>query len=161
VDLVDEGYDLVVRLDPPHDERLMGRRIFGDQRVVVAAPTISLPSAPTHHVDGLAVPAVMLATAPSGAQWDMRTGDGSVRTLNPVPVLRLSSLLMVRDAVLQGVGAALLPRLLVEHDVSAGRLSCWGMAGSPVEIWALYNSRRLLSAKVRAFMDILQDLPGR
>jgi len=161
VDLVDEGYDLVVRIDPPHDERLMGRRIFGDQRVVVAAPTISLPSAPTHDVDGLAVPAVMSAAAPSGAQWDMRTGDGSVRTLNPVPVLRLSSLLMVRDAVLQGVGAALLPRLLVEHDVSAGRLSCWGMAGSPVEIWALYNSRRLLSAKVRAFMDILQDLPGR
>ena len=161
VDLVDEGYDLVVRIDPPHDERLMGRRIFGDQRVVVAAPTISLPSAPTHDVDGLAVPAVMSAAAPSGAQWDMRTGNGSVRTLKPVPVLRLSSLLMVRDAVLQGVGAALLPRLLVEHDVSAGRLSCWGMAGSPVEIWALYNSRRLLSAKVRAFMDILQDLPGR
>jgi DNA-binding transcriptional LysR family regulator len=161
VDLVDEGYDLVVRIDPPHDERLMGRRIFGDQRVVVAAPTISLPSAPTHDVDGLAVPAVMSAAAPSGAQWDMRTGNGSVRTLKPVPVLRLSSLLMVRDAVLQGVGAALLPRLLVEHDVSAGRLNCWGMAGSPVEIWALYNSRRLLSAKVRAFMDILQDLPGR
>ena len=161
VDPVDEGYDLVVRIDPPHDERLMGRRIFGDQRVVVAAPTISLPSAPTHDVDGLAVPAVMSAAAPSGAQWDMRTGNGSVRTLKPVPVLRLSSLLMVRDAVLQGVGAALLPRLLVEHDVSAGRLSCWGMAGSPVEIWALYNSRRLLSAKVRAFMDMLQDLPGR
>jgi DNA-binding transcriptional LysR family regulator len=161
VDPVDEGYDLVVRIDPPHDERLMGRRIYGDQRVVVAVPTISLPSAPTHDVDGLAVPAVMSAAAPSGAQWDMRTGNGSVRTLKPVPVLRLSSLLMVRDAVLQGVGAALLPRLLVEHDVSAGRLNCWGMAGSPVEIWALYNSRRLLSAKVRAFMDILQDLPGR
>jgi DNA-binding transcriptional LysR family regulator len=161
VDPVDEGYDLVVRIDPPHDERLMGRRIYGDQRVVVAVPTISLPSAPTHDVDGLAVPAVMSAAAPSGAQWDMRTGNGSVRTLKPVPVLRLSSLLMVRDAVLQGVGAALLPKLLVEHDVSAGRLNCWGMAGSPVEIWALYNSRRLLSAKVRAFMDILQDLPGR
>ena len=161
VDPVDEGYDLVVRIDPPHDERLMGRRIYGDQRVVVAAPTISLPSAPTHDVDGLAVPAVMSAAAPSGAQWDMRRGNGSVRTLKPVPVLRLSSLLMVRDAVLQGVGAALLPKLLVEHDVSAGRLNCWGMAGSPVEIWALYNSRRLLSAKVRAFMDILQDLPGR
>ena len=68
---------------------------------------------------------------------------------------------MVRDAVLQAVGAALLPKLLVEHDVSAGRLGCWGTAGSPVEIWALYNSRRLLSAKVRAFMDLLQDLPGR
>lgn len=161
VDPVNEGYDLVVRIDPPHDERLMGRRIFGDQRVVVAAPTMSLPSAPTHDVNELAVPAVMMAAAPSGVQWDMRTGDGSVRMLKPVAVLRLSSLLMVRDAVLQAVGAALLPRLLVEHDVSAGRLSCWGTAGSPVEIWALYNSRRLLSAKVRAFMDMLQDLPGR
>ena len=50
----------------------------------------------------LAVPAVMMAAAPSGVQWDMRTGDGSVRMLKPVAVLRLSSLLMVRDAVLQG-----------------------------------------------------------
>jgi DNA-binding transcriptional LysR family regulator len=161
VDPVDEGYDLVVRIDPPHDERLMGRRIFGDQRVVVAAPTMSLPSEPTHDAQGLAVPAVMFAAAPSGAQWDMRTRDGRVRTLKPMPVLRLSSLLMVRDAVLQGVGAALLPGLLVERDVSAGRLSCWGETGSPVEIWALYHSRRLLSAKVRAFMDMLPESRGR
>ena len=78
-----------------------------------------------------------------------------------MPVLRLSSLLMVRDAVLEGVGAALLPRLLVEQDVSAGRLVCWGtQEGPPVEIWALYNSRRLLSAKVRAFMNLLENLQG-
>jgi len=52
--------------------------------------------------------------------------------------------------------------LLVEQDVAAGRLVCWGTEeGAPVEIWALYNSRRLLSAKVRAFLDALQDLPTR
>jgi DNA-binding transcriptional LysR family regulator len=74
----------------------------------------------------------------------------------------MSSLLMVREAVLQGVGAALLPRLLVEQDVRTGRLVCWGAeAGSPVEIWALYSSRRLLSAKVRAFMDMLKQDSGR
>jgi DNA-binding transcriptional LysR family regulator len=51
-----------------------------------------------------------------------------------------------------------LPRLLVEQDVSAGRLVCLGAeAGSPVQIWALYSSRRLLSAKVRAFMDMLKQ----
>lgn len=161
VDPVDEGYDLVIRIDPPSDERLMGRRIYSDQRVVVAAPTMSLPAATTHHTDGLAVPAVMFAAAASGAQWDMRTKEGSAMTLRPLPVLRLSSLLMVRDAVLQGVGAALLPSLLVADDVTAGRLQCWGMAGPTVEIWALYNSRRLLSAKVRVFIDMLQDLPGK
>jgi DNA-binding transcriptional LysR family regulator len=70
--------------------------------------------------------------------------------------------LMVREAVLTGVGAAMLPRLLVEQDVAAGRLVCWGTEqGPPVEIWALYNSRRLLSVKVRAFLDALQNLPAR
>ena len=160
VDPVDDGYDLVVRIDPPHDERLMGRRILGDQRVIVAAPTMSLPSASKFDTEGLAVPAVVFSLA-SGALWDMHMSDGSARTLKPIPVLRLSSYLMVRDAVLEGVGVALLPRLLVEQDVSSGRLICWGESGSAVGIWALYNSRRLLSVKVRAFLDMLKDLPGR
>ncbi len=63
---------------------------------------------------------------------------------------------MVREAVLTGVGAALLPKPLVAADVAAGRLDCWGVEDGPaVEIWALYSSRRLLSAKVRAFLDAL------
>lgn len=161
VDPVEDGYDLVIRIDPAHDEQLVGRRILGDERLVVAAPSLSLPSAAAPDAAGLAVPAVMSSAASTGALWHMRTEDGGERTIRPVPVLRLSSLLMVRDAVLEGVGAALLPRLLVEHDVSTGRLACWGASGSPVEIWALYHSRRLLSAKVRAFMNLLQALPGR
>jgi len=68
---------------------------------------------------------------------------------------------MVRDAVLAGVGVTMLPMLLVEQDLAAGRLICWGTeAGPPVEIWALYHSRRLLSAKVRAFLDMLKALQG-
>jgi DNA-binding transcriptional LysR family regulator len=109
----------------------------------------------------LPVPAVLLASASPAAVWTIRSVAGEVSMLTPTPVLRFSSLLMVRDAVLDGVGAALLPRLLVEGEVSAGRLVCWGtQEGPPVEIWALYHSRRLLSAKVRAFMDLLQDLSG-
>ncbi|WNC93343.1 LysR substrate-binding domain-containing protein [Paraburkholderia sp. FT54] len=163
VDPVEDGYDLVIRIDPPRDEQLVGRRILGDERLVVAAPTVSIPSGPAGEAGSLAlaVPAVVLAAASTDAIWSVRTEDG-LRALAPVPVLRLSSLLMVRDAVLDGVGAARLPRLLVEQDVAAGRLVCWGAEdGPPVEIWALYHSRRLLSAKVRAFMDLLQDLAGR
>lgn len=153
---VEDGYDLVIRIDPPNDEQLVGRRILGDERLVVAASTMSIPSMPGK-ANELQVPAVMLIAAPPGVLWNLRTKTGGVRVIKPVPVLRMSSLLMVREAVLQGAGAALLPRLLVEQDVSTGRLVCWGVeAGSPVEIWALYSSRRLLSAKVRAFMDMLK-----
>ncbi|NPT55145.1 LysR family transcriptional regulator [Paraburkholderia elongata] len=156
-DPVEDGYDLVIRIDPPDDEQLIGRRILGDERLVVASPTMSIPSIPASEADELQVPAVMSIAAPPGVLWNMRTQGGGVRVIKPMPVLRMSSLLMVREAVLQGVGAALLPRLLVEQDVSTGRLVCWGAeAGSPVEIWALYSSRRLLSAKVRAFMDMLK-----
>jgi DNA-binding transcriptional LysR family regulator len=73
-------------------------------------------------------------------------------------VLRFSSLMLVRDAVLAGAGAALLPKMLVADDISAGRLAQWGVQdGSAVEIWALHNSRRLVGAKIRAFLDILDN----
>jgi DNA-binding transcriptional LysR family regulator len=161
VDPVEDGYDLVIRINPSPDQQLVGRRILGDERLMVAAPTMSVPSQPAGDAAALAVPAVVLVAASAGASWSVRT-EGGVRTFAPMPMLRLSSLLMVREAVLDGLGASLLPKLLVEQDVAAGRLVCWGVAdGPPVEIWALYNSRRLLSAKVRAFMDLLQDLPGR
>jgi DNA-binding transcriptional LysR family regulator len=158
-DPVEDGYDLVIRIDPSRDEQLVGRRILGDERLVVAAPTLSIPSTSASEADECPVPAVMSIATPPGVLWNMRIEGGGVRVIKPLPVLRMSSLLMVREAVLQGVGAALLPRLLVEQDVATGRLVCWGAeAGSPVEIWALYSSRRLLSAKVRAFMDMLK--PG-
>jgi DNA-binding transcriptional LysR family regulator len=161
VDPVEDGYDLVIRINPPHDEQLVGRRIYGDDRLLVAAPTLSMPAQAAGDAAALPVPAIVLAAASPGAIWTVRTETG-LWTLAPMPVLRLSSLLMVRDAAVDGVGAALLPRLLVEQDVAGGRLVCWGVADGPqVEIWALYNSRRLLSAKVRAFMNLLQDLPGR
>jgi DNA-binding transcriptional LysR family regulator len=70
---------------------------------------------------------------------------------------------MVRDAVLAGAGIALLPKLLVTDDVVAGRLVLWGaQAGPAVEIWALQSSRRLVGAKVRAFLDLVeQSFPNR
>ena len=87
----------------------------------------------------------------------MSSGTERDIVLKPEPVLRLSSLLMVRDAVLAGVGAALLPKLLVADDIEAGRIAYWGTgAGPPVEIWALQSSRRLVGAKVRAFLDVVE-----
>ena len=103
------------------------------------------------------VKSVLLGRRPTPALWRMRSAAEKDIVLKPEPVLRLSSLLMVRDAVLAGAGAALLPKLLVADDIAAGRLAYWGThAGPPVEIWALQSSRRLISAKVRAFLDFVE-----
>jgi DNA-binding transcriptional LysR family regulator len=155
VDPVEDGYDLVIRIDPAPDERLVGRRFLNDERLIVAHPDMPQPDA-----DGTTAPdvkAVLLPTTPSDITWRFRSEKNGEIALRPQPVLRLSSLLMVRDAVLAGAGAALLPKLLVANDITAGRLAHWGtQAGPPVEIWALQSSRRLVGAKVRAFLDVVE-----
>lgn len=149
-DPVQDGYDLVIRINPDPDELLVGRRIATDRRVLAAPRGYVKPD------DATSLPAVVL-TREGSTPWRIETGDGREQTITPEPVLRLSSLLMAREAVLEGAGVALLPGLLVEPDIAAGRLVMLGVdAGPPVEIWALYSSRRLLSAKVRAFLDTLQ-----
>lgn len=74
------------------------------------------------------------------------------------PVLGLGSLFMVRDPVRLGVGAAQLPLSLLSHDLAAGTLVSWGEMDAPeISLWALYPSRRLLSARVSAFLAYLKE----
>lgn len=157
VDPVEDGYDLVIRVDPSSDDRLVGRRILYDQRLIVAHPDLRKPTGESVQWGSAAARAVVLNTAPPEITWRLGADEGPDIVLRPEPVLRLSSLLMVRDAVLAGAGAAMLPRLLVTDDLTAGRLALWGpLAGPQVEIWALQSSRRLVGAKVRAFLDVVQ-----
>jgi DNA-binding transcriptional LysR family regulator len=151
VDMVDEGYDLVIRVNPDPDASLVGRTFLRDRMIVVARPDLPLP-------DGDApVPAVVRGMADQAAHWDVTASTGRAR-IAIEPVLRLSSHFMVRDAVRQGVGAARLPLSLVSHDVAAGTLVAWGdLDGPDIALWALYPSRRLLSARVSAFLDYLRE----
>jgi DNA-binding transcriptional LysR family regulator len=68
---------------------------------------------------------------------------------------------MIRDAVM-GLGAAKLPNLVVADDLKAGRLVSWGAAtDQPSELWVLHTSRRLPSAKVKAFISFLETEFGK
>jgi DNA-binding transcriptional LysR family regulator len=115
------------------------------------------PTAARHSSSEIDIKAVMLTNSAPDTLWRLRAAKGkTAQVMRPAPVLRLSSLLMVRDAVLAGAGPALLPKMLVADDIAAGRLALWGTQdGPPVEIWALQSSRRLIGAKVRAFLDVI------
>ena len=151
VDMIEAGYDLVIRVNPDPDETLVGRILMRDRQVVVASPGLGRPAG-----DG-AVPAVVRGTGDLSSGWDVIAPSGRSRIMTE-PVLCLSSLIMVRDAVRAGVGAARLPVSLVSHDLAAGTLVHWGDVGGPeIVLWTLYPSRRLLSARVSAFLDFLKD----
>jgi DNA-binding transcriptional LysR family regulator len=151
VDMIEEGYDLVIRVNPDPDESLVGRAFLHDRLVVVASPGLSRP------LGNASVPAVVRGAGGPSAAWNVKapTGRSSIAI---DPVLRLSSLVMVRDAVRVGVGVGRLPVSLVSHDLAAGTLVHWGdVEGPDITLWALYPSRRLLSARVSAFLDYLKE----
>ncbi|MBB5190993.1 DNA-binding transcriptional LysR family regulator [Silvimonas terrae] len=149
VDLVEEGFDIAIRTNPAADSALVGRCFLRDQMHVIAPVDQLCPN------DGAAVPAVVSGTAATATPWSLQT-DAGLRTLQPEPVLRLSSLIMVRDAVRAGAGAAMLPESLVADDLAAGRLVSWGQTTNhPVEVWVLHASRRLASSKVTSFVQYL------
>ena len=150
VNLVDEHFDVSIRINPPRDSTLVGRCFARDRLVLAAAPSVARPAA-----GGGApacVPAVVTPSYRDGDVWSVGGGQVSV---TPQAVLRVSSLLMVRDAIAAGAGAALLPRSIIGGLLEQGALVSWGDADDEVELWVLHTSRRLQSPKVRAFVEFM------
>lgn len=150
VDMVEEGFDLVIRVNPETDESLVGRIFLRDRLVVVARPGLGRPAG------NRSVSAVVRGLG-GGDAWHVKAAGGRSR-ISFEPVLRLSSLIMVRDAVRAGAGVGCLPISLVSHDLAGGTLVHWGDVDGPdIALWTLYPSRRLLSVRVSAFLDHLKQ----
>ena len=150
VDMIEEAYDLVIRVNPQPDESLVGRVFLQDRLVVVASPSLPRPAGRD------AVPAVIRGSMTQAESWEVATPAGKLCVVAK-PVLSLSSFITVRDAVRAGVGAARLPLSLASSDVASGRLVSWGeVEGFETALWALYPTRRLLSARVSAFLEYLK-----
>ena len=155
VDLIAEGYDVVIRTNPKPDADLVGRCFMQCQLLIVAAASLNCPLNKPDPLRETPIPVVVLRGWPEVHTWHI-PGSPSDRELSLRPVLQLPSLVMIRDAVRTGIGAAKLPRLLVADDLASGRLVNWATASDrPVELWALHASRRFASAKVKALMRFL------
>jgi DNA-binding transcriptional LysR family regulator len=154
IDPLVDGYDLVLRANPKPTTELAGRCFLRDEPIVVGSPAMKRPESAS---DDAPVPAVLLLGAPESSPWTIAY-DGQTQQLHTRAVLRLSSMTMVHDAVLDGAGVAMMPRSLVQVDVDAGRLVEWGTAvGRRLEVWALYAPHRHVSRKVSAFIRMLTE----
>ncbi|MDO7897287.1 LysR family transcriptional regulator [Pseudomonas citrulli] len=148
VDLVEEQFDVAIRINPSPDSNLVGRCFARDRLVVVAAPGIPKPLPGAIR----AVPAVVTSFF-QPTQWSL---DGGKLMLEPIPKLQFSSLLMVRDAVIAGGGVALIPQSIAWQQLARGELVEWGtVPGAEPALWVLHTSRRLAAPKVRAFVDFI------
>ena len=148
VDLVEEQFDVAIRVNPKPDSNLVGRCFAKDRLVVVAAPSIPMPSPG----DIRPVPAIVYSNF-QPTHWSL--DDGRL-VLEPVPKLQLSSFLMIRDAAVAGAGVARIPQSIAWNQLTRGELIQWGtISGVDTALWVLHTSRRLPAPKVRAFVDFM------
>ena len=162
VDLIDDRYDVVIRINPTPDDTLVGRCFFRERPILVAPRSMKRPTLKETDSNPPAVQAVVLNGRPAGVPWKCLDAQGREFTVLPRADLRFSSPLLIRDAVCAGAGAALLPPSAVKNELERGTLVSWGTAvDGEIEGWVLHASRRLVSPKVSAFVTHLcESLPG-
>ena len=155
VDLVNEGYDVVIRVNPEQSSDLVGRCFARDETLIVSTPPLRKRFARADRTLSSPVPVIVRGAGRSDSSWKIRGPRGEEMLTHTV--LQLPNFAMIRDAALTGLGAARLPNIVVAEDLAAGRLVSWGaVTDPPSELWMLHTSRRLPSAKVRAFISFLE-----
>ena len=158
VDIVDEGFDLAVRIGEIGSQSLIGRRIGASQVVCCAAPAyIAAHGAPRTPADLMRHACLSYEYSPARNLWRFRDREGrdqDVRISGPV---HANNGQMLCALAVAGVGINFEPDFIVAPDVRAGRLVPLlpDFAPPSIPIHAVYPSRRHLSAKVRAFVDFL------
>ena len=157
VDLVADDIDVVVRVNPRPDSELVGRCFLRNRQVLVAPPGLARPPREAGSDQTATFPAVMRTGALHDEPWRVIDEEsGQEQLFRPRPVLRLASPLSMRDAVLAGAGAALIPRTIAVDALASGQLVSWGLSTQPVtEIWVLHGSHRLVSPKVSALINFV------
>ncbi|MCX7892295.1 MAG: LysR family transcriptional regulator [Burkholderiales bacterium] len=160
VDLVEDGFDLAIRIGESRSQNLIARRI-GETRVIpCAAPAyLARHGAPKRPEDLAGHACLTYEYLPARHTWrfrDRKGGDRPVRVSGPVHANNGEFLAAVAVA---GAGISMEPDFINGPDVKAGRLVPLLREFEPpaTGIYAVYPSRRHLSAKVRVFVDFLAD----
>ncbi len=158
-DLVEEGFDLAIRIGDLGETGLVARLIGTTRRVTVASPAyLAAHGTPTHPHELAQHDCVLFTRLGSGMVWHF---DGPTGALS-VPVsgrMRSNNSEAVRAGALNALGVAVLPTWHFAQYVEAAGLTriLMDYEPRPLPIHAVYASRRHLSPKVRALIDFLAD----
>lgn len=162
VDLVEEGFDLAIRISHRLDPQLVSRRLAGSRMVLCAAPAYLDAHGIPAHPHELATHAVFAYSYWStGDDWTFEGPDGPV-SVRVEPRIHTNSGDTCREAALQGQGIVLQPDFLVGPDLRAGRLVELMPAYRSLElgVHAVYATRKHLPMKTRRLIDFLVDAFG-
>jgi DNA-binding transcriptional LysR family regulator len=161
VNLIHAGADLAIRIGTLADSTLKARKICDENYRLVASPGFCREHpAPSRPADLAALPGIL------GAAEIAFANGHEVSPLVHQDCLRINDLDAQMIAVQQGLGFALLPDWLVAERIDAGELVVWlpewsiRIAGRESAVWFVYPPKRIVSSKVRCFIDFIVEQLG-
>lgn len=162
VDVVEEGFDLAVRVRrlPLEPTNLAMRKLGESEGVVVGHPALlARLGRPAHPNDIARYPTLSMTMAGDRYSWQFRGKDGSPISVNHSPRLMTDSFDALRAACLAGVGLAYVPRFVVHRDIQRGELEHvlpeLGLGAGLTHV--VFPSRRGMVPAVRALLDALVE----
>lgn len=159
VDLVDEGYDLAVRITTLPSSQLVSRLLASSRMVLCASPGyLARHGAPAHPRALAAHTVISYSYWATRDEWSFRGPEGEVR-VRTRPRMHANNGDTCRAAALDGQGIILQPDFLIGEDLRRGALVelLPGYAALTVGIHAVYPSRTFLPIKTRRMVDFLVD----
>ena len=153
IDLVDEGYDLAIRLGKLDDSTLMAKKLAQRTNFVCAAPNYIKKNSAPHTLSELNQHNCLLGTRD---YWRFNE-NGKDKNIRVSGSVRFNSGYGLVDAALKGLGIVQLPDYYVKEHIEQGNLvTLLDHYREPDEgIWAVYPHNRQLSPKIRILVDYL------
>jgi len=158
VDLVEEGFDLGIRIGAAGSEHLVARKLGETRLVPCASPAyLAEHGAPVSPGDLAGHNCVTYEYVSPRNVWRFRDAAGGEHAVRVRGSLHSNNGDLLAEAAARGVGIVFEPAFIVGPDLRAGRLVplLQDYMPAPVPIYAVYPSRKHLSAKVRVFVDFL------
>jgi DNA-binding transcriptional LysR family regulator len=158
LDLVEEGFDLAIRIAQLPDSTLVARRLGPCRHVVCGAPGYfrrhGIPRTPRDLRDHNAI---TFKYQDSAREWHFLAPDSTPVRVPVRGSIQMNNSLGLREALLQEVGITLTPTFVVGADIQTGRLEAVLKDYKTLElsIYAVFPQQRHLSPKVRAFVEFM------
>jgi len=158
--LVDEGFDLALRVGQLEDSALICRKLSECLFQTVASPEyINKHGRPRHPTDLTHHNCLIYASSSSGRKWRFSDPNGKEVTVNSRGNLICNDGHMIITAALQGLGVVHGPSILYQPYIESGELELLlpEYTLPPISISVLYPSKQNLSRKVSVLIDFLSQ----
>ena len=161
INVIEEGYDLVIRIGKLDDSGLIARRICDFPAHVCASPSLiekyGMPSKPD---DLKKIPSVVYKNYKNSNLTFKNKKTNEETTINTNPVIYTNTLELLLNSTIKGIGLCRIPDVFCKDKIKTGEL----LALLPDHImvpdrgvYAIYPDRRYLPMKVKLFIDAINS----